>query len=118
MEYTWNACVSFSVPKGYNMLVTHPLNRYDLPFTTLSGIIEGEYVVQPSGSFPFYIKHGFTGLIEQGTPIFQIIPFKTESWESQKIEGLSKIGTTNQKASNLVFNGWYKNKFWTRKEYK
>ena len=117
-EYTWNSCVSFEVPSGYNMLITHPLNRHDLPFLTLTGIIEGNFTVQPHGSLPFYIREGFEGLIRQGTPIFQIIPFRVESWHSKKESGLAEQGLINQKASALVFNGWYKNKFWTRKEYK
>ena len=117
IEYTWNPCVSFEVPKGYNILIVHPLNRHDLPFTTLSGIIDGGFVTQPNGNFPFYIKEGFEGVIKQGTPIFQIIPFKKEGWKSQMTKGLIQIGLKNTKSSNLVFNGWYKNNFWTRKDY-
>jgi hypothetical protein len=43
LEYTWDPNVSFSVPKGYSILITHPLNRNDLPFYTLSGIIDTVY---------------------------------------------------------------------------
>ncbi len=31
---------SIEAPQGYSLLFTHPLNRFDLPFTTLSGIVD------------------------------------------------------------------------------
>lgn len=117
MEYTWDLCVSFQVPFGYSMLVTHPLNRYDLPFLTLSGIIDGGYSVNPHGNFPFYMKQGFEGMIEQGTPVAQIIPFRQESWTANEIKGLNDKGKLAAKKSDLVFSGWYKKTFWTKKYY-
>lgn len=116
-EYTWQTNIAFKIPTGYSALLTHPLNRHDLPFVTLSGIIDGGYVNNPHGSIPFYIKSGFEGIIEQGTPIAQMILFKQERWESNKIEGLSKIGRLNNKKTFLVFSGWYKKTYWTRKDY-
>jgi len=116
-EYTWNPCVSYVVPKEYNLLVTHPLNRNDLPFVTISGVIDGGYVSHPHGNMPFYIKNNFQGLIKQGTPIAQIIPFRKESWISEKTSGLVKDGTLNKKRSTSVFSDWYKKTHWTRKDF-
>jgi hypothetical protein len=117
MEYVWNACVSIKVPKGYSMIATHPFNRHDLPFTTLTGIVEGDFAMVPNGSFPFFIRKEFEGLIPQGTPIIQLIPFLQQSWESDKKDGLVEEGINNAKASRLVFSGWYKKKYWNRKDY-
>jgi hypothetical protein len=44
-EFTWNYYVSYSFPIGYSGILTHPLNRHDLPFTTLTGIIDGGLVM-------------------------------------------------------------------------
>jgi len=117
VEYTWNTNVAFQVPKGYSILLTHPLNRHDLPFVTLSGIIDGGYVTNPHGSYPFYIKSGFEGVIEQGTPVAQLIPFKQDSWISKESKGLLKMGILNGKKSSSVFSGWYKKNHWVRKDY-
>ena len=117
IEYTWNYCVSFRVPKGYSFLFTHPLNRHDLPFTTLSGVIDGDFVMYAHGNVPFYIKKDFEGLIPQGTPIAQIIPFRQESWQSKKTKGLEKIGNLHNDQGQNVFYGWYKKIFWKRKNY-
>jgi hypothetical protein len=117
LEYTWDPNVSFSVPKGYSILITHPLNRNDLPFYTLSGIIDGPFINAPHGNFPFYIKTGFEGMILQGTPIMQLIPFQQESYKLKKTKGLTYKGKLNNKKSNLVFFNWYKKEYWIKKQY-
>jgi hypothetical protein len=116
-EYTWNLCVSFTIPKGYSIIFTHPFNRYDLPFTTLTGIIDGGLIMEAHGNAPFYIKKGFEGLIPQGTPIAQLIPFRQENWKSKVTKGLIKRGEEHKNKSLLLFSGWYKQTFWTRKKY-
>jgi hypothetical protein len=116
-EFLWNMAVSFVVPKGYSFLFTHPLNRHDLPFTTLSGIVDGDFVMNSHGNVPFFIKNNFEGIIPQGTPIAQIIPFRQEHWKSKKENGLVKISMLNSSSSGSVFRGWYKKTFWTRKNY-
>ncbi len=116
-EFTWNYCLSYLLPIGYSAIITHPLNRNDLPFTTLTGVIDGGLVMSPHGNLPFYIKKNFEGIIKQGTPIAQVIPFRQENWISNKTNGLVKIGYLNDKYTTSVFKGWYKKTFWTRKQY-
>lgn len=117
VEFTWNYCVSYTLPKGFSGLFTHPLNRNDLPFTTISGVIDGGIVMNAHGNAPFYIKKDFEGIIEQGTPIAQLIPFRQENWKSKKTKNLVKIGDIHDNAGGSVFRGWYKKNFWTRKSY-
>jgi hypothetical protein len=116
-EYTWNCCISYTFPVGYSALITHPLNRHDLPFVTLSGIIDGGLVMSPNGNFPFYIKEGFEGIIPKGTPIAQIIPFRQENWKSKKTPGTVKRGQIHNASGLNVVSGWYKKTFWARKKY-
>jgi len=116
-EYLWQTGTSNTIPLGYSMLFTHPLNRYDLPFTTLSGIIDGGLVMHPTGQIPFYIKEGFEGIIPQGTPYAQIIPFRQENWSSEVSNGLNKKGKEHHLLAGALISGWYKKTFWTRKKY-
>ena len=116
-EYTWKVGVANTIPTGFSMLLTHPLNRHDLPFTTLSGIVDGGLVLNPLGNIPFYIKNGFEGVIPQGTPIIQVIPFRQENWLSKKTKGLVQKGYEHNVKTLSVFTGWYKKTFWTRKKY-
>jgi hypothetical protein len=117
LEYTWDYNVSYTFPKGYSALFTHPLNRNDLPFTTISGIIDGGLVMSAHGNPPFYIKQGFEGIIPQGTPIAQLIPFRQEKWKSKNTPGLVAIGQSHAENALIVFKGWYKKTFWVRKQY-
>ena len=116
-EFVWHTGVASTIPLGYSMLLTHPINRHDLPFTTLTGIVDGGLVMSPDGNIPFYIKNGFEGIIPQGTPIAQLIPFRQEIWSSKTTKGLTEIAKQHNKKTDSVIYGWYKKTFWTRKKY-
>jgi hypothetical protein len=117
LEFTWDLHVSYTLPKGYSALIIHPLNRNDLPFTTLSGIIDSGIVMSPHGNIPFFLKKNFTGTIPQGTPVAQIIPFRQEIWHSEITKGLVEQGLSHNLKAQLTFKGWYKKNIWTKKEY-
>jgi hypothetical protein len=116
-EFTWQTAVAMTVPIGYSMFITHPINRHDLPFTTLSGIVDGGLIMNPGGNIPFYIQNGFEGIIPQGTPIAQVIPFLQKNWTSKKTKGLVKISLEHNNKGLSLLQGWYKKTFWTRKKY-
>jgi hypothetical protein len=78
-QFAWNLPYGIKLPKGYSALLTHPLNRNDLPFITSSGVIDDG--VDWGGNISFWIKDNFEGIIPVGTPIVQIMPFKREGWQ-------------------------------------
>jgi len=104
-------------PKNYSTLFVHPLNRTDLPFTTLSGVVETDSFKNPI-HFPFVIDKDFEGIIERGTPIVQLIPIKRESWRSSWIP-YSKSDTFK---ADVDYYGKlvkaYKSLHWKKKDYK
>jgi len=116
-EFAWRSGVATTIPIGYSALFTHPLNRHDLPFTTLSGIVDGGLIMHPEGNIPFFIKKDFEGVIPQGTPIIQIIPFYQQNWNHKKTKNLVKLSEEHHIKSVSLFSGWYKKTFWTRKKY-
>jgi len=69
-------------PKDYSCLITHPIGYPNLPIKTITGIIDTDYL-KTSANSPFVIKEGFEGVIEKGTPMFQIIPFKRDKWKAE-----------------------------------
>jgi hypothetical protein len=83
----------------------------------LTGIIDGGFIMSVNGSIPFYVKEGFEGVIPQGTPIAQLIPFRQENWLSKKTKGLVVLSNQDKLRSNSLIYGWYKKTFWTRKKY-
>ena len=117
MHLVWRTSYALQVPKGYSLLITHPLNRFDLPFTTLGGIVDGGWAMY-GGSVPFFLKESFKGVIPAGTPIAQVIPFKTENWKSEKSVGLAKEANINAQRSSSSILNWYRNLHWSKKVYK
>jgi hypothetical protein len=115
VHFAWNFLCGIELPKGYSVLVTHPLNRFDLPFTTVSGIIDQG--VPWSGSFTFWLKEGFLGLIPQGTPIAQIIPFKRDDWKSERADYLIQKSIDKKYEHQKFASGHYKKFFHKRKRF-
>jgi hypothetical protein len=103
-------------PRGWSMLVVHPLNRHDLPFTITSGIMDSDKY-STSGNIPFFIKEDFVGVIPAGTPFAQLIPIKRAKWSSIKNDvGIQYL--ENLQGSFVRSPGKsYKKYFWQRKEY-
>jgi hypothetical protein len=107
---------SVKTPKGWSLIICHPLNRTDLPFQIFSGVVESDKYASPI-ALPFIIKKNFSGIIPMGTPIAQLIPIKRTPW-------LSKIGSKIDLKSkkqldaikSYIKNG-YKNLIWEKKSY-
>jgi hypothetical protein len=114
----WNFPFSIETPEGYSCFFTHPINRHDLPFRTFSGVVETD-MYKGNVQFPFQLIHDFEYnlIIEKGTPICQIIPFKRDEWKSEK-------STISVKEKNIrMFNihskiiNSYKSQWWRKKSF-
>jgi hypothetical protein len=117
VHFAWIGQWGIEVPEGWSILLTHPVNRFDLPFTTLTGLMDSDKSVN-SGNFPFFMKRNFTGLIPAGTPIAQLIPIKREEWVSELGSEKDKQKANQQSFdSRRVLNGFYKKNLWVRKKY-
>lgn len=118
-EFVWKTPWVPKLPKGYSCLFTHPLNQIDLPFITLSGVIDSDlFFHTPFGNIPFYIKNNFSGTIPCGTPMYQIIPFKRENWEKKILNFNEEKTKKNMFFMNKKFISNYKNNFWQKKNFK
>jgi len=119
-HFAWFPDWSVKVPKGYSVLYASPFNRYDLPFMTVSGIIDNDNVNLP-GSMPFFIREGWVGIIPAGTPYAQMIPFLREDWKSEisspPIDDMIKRSMENSKLYRVPNGGIYKNKIWSKRSY-
>lgn len=112
--YKWRNFNIIKTPPGWSCLFTHPLNRTDLPFYTLSGVVDTDKHPAPI-HFPFFMKKGFEGKIEIGTPIVQIIPFKRADWSSQQLPFNPTDDAILQTTKYIEDN--YKKSFWEKKKY-
>lgn len=115
-EFHWNTFWEPKTPPGYSTFYFHPANRFDLPFMTHNGIIDTDKW-PITGPLPFVIKKGFSGLIPAGTPIYQMIFIKRDSWISESNEYNEKYNNSIEFSVRKFFQDGYKKQFWSRKEY-
>lgn len=118
VDVSWQLQWIPKLPKGYSMIYTSPLNREDLPFTTVSGVVDNDvFFYENAANYPFMVKKGFEGIIPAGTPFMQMIPFKRDEWKSEYKEHVMKNQLLANKI-NSTFWGAYRKNFWIKKTFK
>ena len=69
-------------PEGWSLLFTHPVNRADLPFRTLSGLVACDRFRDGLVHFPaLWTDPDFDGVLPAGTPVAQAFPIRRETIE-------------------------------------
>lgn len=109
---------SVKTPRGTSSLIIQPLHADKSPLFAFSGIIDTDKFIS-DGHFSFLVEKDFKGVIKQGTPLVQVIPFKRESWGMSIVEpDTSKEELEAQRLSlRATFINGYKNKFRSKKDY-
>jgi len=107
-----------NTPSGYSVLVLPPVGYRNLPFKAIEAVLDSDKAsLEPL--FPMWIKEGFEGVVEKGTPLVQLIPFKRTNWKAEfdyYAEGEHKLLEDKTFNSTLV-NHYIKN-FWSKKSYR
>ena len=75
--YRWAIPYDLNPPKKYLTLITHPFNRYDLPFVTSTQAIDLK-TSHTELKIPVFFKKRWKGIVKQGTPFAQIVFIKKE----------------------------------------
>lgn len=71
---------TLEAPEGFSLLFTHPLNREDLPFRTLSGVVDCDLFRDGYVHFPaLWTDPGFEGTLPRGTPVAQVFALPREA---------------------------------------
>ena len=72
------------LPPGYSLLVTHPINRADLPFVSLTGLIDADRYYDNYINFPArWTDPNFKGVLPKGTPVAQCVPIRRDAWTAR-----------------------------------
>jgi hypothetical protein len=94
---------TIEAPDGYALLFTHPVNRFDLPFTTLTGLVDCDKYSDNWIHFPArWNDANFSGVLRKGTPIAQCMPIKREGWTA-RVAPLNKEETQGCTISPLRY---------------
>lgn len=104
-------------PKGYSVLVTQPFGYINSPFYSVPAVIDSDTStldILP----PMWVKEGFEGIVEKGTPMVQITPFKRENWKAEfeyleagEIEAIEDRNFNSTLVNHYVKNHWAKKKY-------
>lgn len=121
-HFAWWADWAVELTEGYSALYVHPINRFELPFITTSGIVDNDKDHLP-GAMPFFFRKGITGILPSGTPYAQILPFIRENWESEYDVSLTaEEMEAKKKATNAKYHkpdgGVYLREVWERRIYR
>lgn len=108
-------------PPGYSCMFIQPINHFDNRLHIITGVVDTDtydnYV-----NFPFvWMDKEFNGLIPQGTPLVQVIPFKREEWGSSVSELSAESSMAIRKTVktlDAVFRNAYRLNWWSPKRYK
>ena len=67
---------------GVSLLIGHPINRPDLPFRALTGLVDTDRYVDNYVHFPaLWTARDFAGVLPKGTPVVQCVPVKRAELE-------------------------------------
>jgi hypothetical protein len=106
------------LPKGYSALIVPCFGYPNNIFKVIPAVIDYDKTTHPLFP-PGFIRNDFTGILEKGTPMFQLIPFKRNNWNSKFSfleQGQPEINLDRDVKSTIV-NNYIKN-FWEKKSYK
>lgn len=78
----FNSFWTIELEPGYSLFATHPINRADLPFRLLTGLVDADRFNDVGILFPaIWIDQSFEGVLPAGTPVAQCFPVSREAAE-------------------------------------
>lgn len=105
-------------PKGYSTLFVSPMHQQPTPLSAVEAIVDTDEFIS-DGHLSFLVKKNFKGVIKQGTPLIQVIPFRREEWESELVKDFDEEETNLQRSVvRSTFQNGYRMKFWHKKVFK
>ena len=78
----FNSFWTIELEAGWSLLAMHPANRFDLPFRSLTGLVDADQFNEIGIFFPaIWTDPDFVGVLPRGLPVVQCIPLKRENAE-------------------------------------
>lgn len=116
ISFTFRMMYGVHTPPGTSVLVSHPFNRWDLPFIVPSAIVDSDKKFAPI-DIRFFLRRGFEGIIEKGTPIFQVVPFTREPWSMEVDKNITEEMMWEHENRRTYCHSWYTKELVHKKEW-
>ena len=76
----FNSFWTIELDPGWSLMVVHPINRDDLPFRLITGLVDADHFNEVGINFPArWTDPGFKGVLPRGTPVAQCYPVPREA---------------------------------------
>ena len=76
----FNSFWTIELDPGWSLMVVHPVNRDDLPFRLITGLVDADHFNEVGINFPArWTEPGFSGVLPRGTPVAQCYPVPREA---------------------------------------
>ena len=76
----FNSFWTIELDPGWSLMVVHPVNRDDLPFRLITGLVDADHFNEVGINFPaLWTEPGFNGVLPRGTPVAQCYPVPREA---------------------------------------
>ena len=105
-------------PPGYSVLITSPFGYRDLPFYAIPAIVDSDKSTLELVT-PMWIKSNLEGVVDHGTPLLQMTPFKRTEWRATfEYYEDGEYEKLKERNFNKTLVGHYIKREWSKKEYK
>jgi hypothetical protein len=115
----FNSFWTIELEPGYSLFATHPVNRADLPFRLLTGVVDCDRFTDVGILFPaVWTDANFEGVLPRGTPIAQCFPILRDALELQFQPFSAEEAERYESTANILLShpGAYRRRFRVRRE--
>ena len=110
----FNSFWTIELEPGWSLFAMHPVNRADLPFRLLSGVVDADRFHDVGILFPaMWLDTGFSGVLPRGMPVAQCIPVRREApvLEFQGFDAAEQQHYADTAGTLLSSSGHYRKRF-------
>ena len=114
----FNSFWTIELEPGWSLFATHPVNRGELPFRLVTGLVDADRFHDGGINFPaIWTEPGFSGALPKGTPVAQVfaVPRARPNWCSKTSTTPTARAYANVVAEVLATPGVYRKRFRARR---
>ena len=108
---------SIKTPPGYSCLITPPAGFKQTGLQAIPAVVDTDTSTLEL-IFPMWVQETFEGVVEKGTPLIQVTPFKRVDWKSEfSFYKENEYQNIEEKNFNSTLLNHYTKKVWSKKRY-
>jgi len=114
----FNSFWTIELEPEWSLFATHPVNREDLPFRTVTGLVDADRFHDGGINFPaLWTRPDFSGVLPRGMPVAQVfaVPRAAPQLEFETFDEAHRTAYTKTVAEVLATPGVYRKRFRARR---